>query len=95
MEQKKKRSPWRFAFMALAVVSGLELLGYLASWVIANVLGGISFNVTKAASIGIIGGADGPTSVFVTASAGPAWQLLLWLLLLATGILGWRHFSRR
>ena len=94
MGQSRKKSPWRFAFAAVIAVSGLELLTYLAAWLIGTVLGGISFNVTRAASIGIIGGADGPTSVFITASAGPAWQLFLWLLLMAIGILGYRHFSK-
>ncbi len=95
MEQKKKKRLWQFAFGALSLVSGLNLLGNLAAWVIADVLGGISFPVKKAATIGIIGGADGPTAIFVTAAAAPVWQQLLWLLLLAVGICGYRHFRNR
>ena len=45
-------------------------------------------------SIGIIGGADGPTAVFVTASVGSAWQMFGMILLLAVGILGYLKLSR-
>ena len=97
MEQKEKtggKSLRGFAFGTLAVCGALGILDFLASWLIARVFGGISFNVTKAATIGIIGGADGPTSVFITAAAAPAWQLLLWILMLVIGIRGFRHFRK-
>ena len=41
------------------------------------------------ASIGIIGGADGPTAIFVTTSTGPGYDWLMWLLVLVMGVLGW------
>lgn len=89
MEQKQKKPLWPFAFAALSVVSGLKLLGYLAAWLMTK---GLSFPVGKAATIGIIGGADGPTAIFVTAAAAPAWEILLWLALFFGGIFGFRHF---
>ena len=88
----KKKTLLRLACLLLAILSGFNLLTGIAAWLIADIFGGISFNVTKASTIGIIGGADGPTSVFVAASPAPAWELLLWLALLAAGIYGFRHF---
>ncbi len=44
------------------------LLGALA----LNVVPGIEFNIKDAASIGIIGGADGPTSIFLTSRLSPS-----------------------
>ena len=84
---------WRFVFAAIGALGGLGLLGYLAAWLIGMVLGGISFSL-PASSIGIIGGADGPTSVFVTATAGPAWELLICVFLLVAGIIGWRRLNK-
>ena len=62
------KSPWRFAFLALAVYGGAKLLSGL--W--ANILYWILRLKTilvpgEAASVGVIGGADGPTAIFVTA----------------------------
>ena len=91
---KKKNVFLRFAFAAIAAFGALGLLLDLAAWFIGTVLGGISFNVTRAASIGIIGGADGPTSIFVTAAAGPAWETVLWILMLAVGVWGFRRFRK-
>ncbi len=86
--KEKKKTILRLACFALALVSGLNLLSCIAAWLIADVLGGISFNVTKATTIGIIGGADGPTSVFITAAPVSVWELLLWSGLLAVSIWG-------
>ena len=97
MEQKKKPESnrcWRFVFGALSACAAWELLWVVAGWLIAEVFGGISFNVTKASTIGIIGGADGPTSVFIAASYGSVWELLLWTVLLIIGIRGFRYFGK-
>ncbi|MDD6484618.1 MAG: sodium ion-translocating decarboxylase subunit beta [Clostridiales bacterium] len=47
--------------------------GVFAAFLMALVLGalGLGFGVNEAASIGIIGGADGPTAIFVTKSLAP------------------------
>ena len=75
------KSPWRWACLGLAVVSGL-CLAYrgLPGLLLAM------FNKAHNASIGIIGGADGPTAIFVSSSANPS--MLIYVLLLAMGILG-------
>ena len=88
----RRKNPWRFAFAAMAALGGLGVLGYLAAWVIGHVLGGISFSM-PASSIGIIGGADGPTSIFVASSSGSAWELLLCVVLLIAGMIGWRRLN--
>lgn len=89
-DSKKKNGDkriWRFVFTAMVLLAALQLLGFVACWLIGSVLGGISFSV-PAASVGIIGGADGPTAIFVTGMAKPDWQLILWIVLLVVGITG-------
>ena len=86
-------SPWRWLCLVLAIGSGLAFL-----WG-----GGLSFltwllnrlSQAEAQSIGIIGGADGPTVVFVTTSPDAVlYQLGICLLLLVMGILGFHFLSR-
>ena len=88
-----KKNPWWYAFAAVSALGGLGLLGYLAAWLIGNVLGGISFSL-PASTIGIIGGADGPTAVFVTAAAGSAWEPVLYAFMLVVGIIACRRLKR-
>ena len=80
----------RFLLRVFAWLLALSLLGDLAAWGV-RLLGGISFGVHGAATIGIIGGADGPTAIFVTSSTTPVWQSILKLLLLIASILGMRY----
>ena len=90
-EYTYKKSPWRWACLILAVFSGLCLVyqGY------ANLLL-ILFNKANNASIGIIGGADGPTSVFVTTktlySGLPAEAI--YAMLLVMGLIGFIALSK-
>lgn len=64
-----RKSPWRFLFGALAVYGASRLLGSLVSRIVGYFVG-VSMAVRDSATVGIIGGADGPTAVFVTA---PRW----------------------
>ena len=79
------KSPWRWACLGLAIVSGLCLACRGLPGLLLML-----FNKANNASIAIIGGADGPTSVFVTTAATdtaiPAGTL--YVLLLAMGLLG-------
>lgn len=62
-----KKSPWRWLCLVVAAVGiGLLLLQINPSWVLTQVFQAVS---GSSASYGIIGGADGPTAIFVT--AGP------------------------
>jgi len=45
---------------------------FLGALVLSATIPGIEFGVKEAASIGIIGGADGPTAIYVTKSLAPA-----------------------
>ena len=47
-------------------------LTFLGALVLGAVVPGINFGVEEAASIGIIGGADGPTAIYVTKTLAPA-----------------------
>ena len=80
-----RKSPWRFLFGAFAVYGASRLLGSLVSRVIAFFVG-VSMAVRDSATVGIIGGADGPTAVFVTA---PRWTgLAVSFGAMAIGIVG-------
>ncbi len=61
-------------FSSLLAQPRLILLGAAAQFGIFMALGGalfLGFSVQEAASIGIIGGADGPTSIFLTSKLAP------------------------
>lgn len=84
-EYTYRKSPWRWACLALAILSGL-CIAYKGLPGLLLML----FNKANNASIGIIGGADGPTAVFVTTSDnGFHTTIGLYILLLITGILGY------
>lgn len=76
-------SRWRWAF---AVAAGLVLLWPLAAQAIARL-----WWAPEASSIGIIGGADGPTAIYVAASTPDLTEFLPWLLACLAGflLLGW------
>ena len=68
-----------FGISALSGVICLVIYG------IPLLIGGVSFN--EASTIGIIGGADGPTSIFVTKSFSPLFALsIIFLLSLLAGL---------
>ena len=83
-----RKSPWRYVFLALAILSGLWLAWYAGLTMFARIL------ANEAASIGIIGGADGPTAIFVTTSPGFDWDIVLMAGLLIGGIAGFLRLRR-
>ena len=80
------KSPWRFAFLALAVLAGLWLGGYALS--------GWALSARGGAPAGIIGGADGLTAIFVVGELPAGWQAGLAAGLLAAGLAGWFMLKR-
>jgi len=86
-----RKSPWRWGCLALAVFSGL-CLAYRGLPGLLLML----FNKANNASIGIIGGADGPTAIFVTTSttdmAFPSAGI--YVLLLSMGLIGFAALGR-
>ena len=82
----------RIFFPLLTVISALALIIKIA---IAFLISG-TLN-TKASSIGIIGGADGPTSIFVTANITGRgfFEWIFWIILLIIGIAGLLYCKRK
>lgn len=82
-----RKSPWRFLFLGLAVVAAAQIL---YDGIIAVVGRYILYRASadfSAATVGIIGGADGPTAVFVTT---PSWMVsVVTAALLVVGIAGY------
>ena len=83
-----RKSPWRFVFLAAAVVSGGWLAFYAGVQLILQTL------VGEAGSVGIIGGADGPTAIFVTSAPRPDWDLIIMGAILIVGIVGFIRLGR-
>lgn len=91
-----RKSPWRFLFLALAVLS--------AGWIVMSRLFlyfgmiletlYVTFTPNLAASIGVIGGADGPTAIFVAAPAGFDWDVAIVTVVLVIGILGFLRLRK-
>lgn len=83
------KSKWRWAALAAAVIGGVMLL---FEGLVGLLMLLLNLTMNEAGSLGIIGGADGPTSIFVTGVTTTgygdlAW--LLWLLVAGMGLLGW------
>lgn len=55
----------------LALLGGAAQVGIFATILGSLLLPGMEFTLKQAASIGIIGGADGPTAIFVTSKLAP------------------------
>ncbi len=98
---KQKKNPWWFACLAGAILCGLVLGWQLLIWGILMyglilVPAGITSSPSgSSSSVGIIGGADGPTVIFVTGTPG-IWEYALPLLALAGLVLcvrGCHRFS--
>lgn len=87
-----RKSPWRFAFLGLAALAAL--------WIAVKKLIEVGISLffypmeNGAGSVGIIGGADGPTAIFVTAKTGINWEAVVLSLLLAVGILGFLRLRK-
>ena len=90
-EYVRQKSPWRFVFLAGAVLGLGWSLVYMGMQALIGAIFGFTSNC-EAASIGVIGGADGPTSILVAASprnAVPEWLLALAIGAVCLGIYIW------
>ena len=88
MNKKTKLRLLRYIFLACAVYGGLKFLGGLGVNILYWILRLRTFYTnSEATSMGIIGGADGPTAIFLTA---PVWSsYLLAVIILIVGIMGY------
>lgn len=81
-----RKSPWRFVFGALAIYGAVKLAAQLLFWMITME------TYRESMSIGVIGGADGPTAIFVTS---PGWTAyILPALLMVAGIWGFLRLRK-
>ena len=84
-EYKSRKNPWRFAFLALAIVGFWELAGGYILMLILRISTVLPMN---ASSVGVIGGADGPTAIFVTSNVQSWFHYVLAVLMIVVGIVG-------
>ncbi len=87
-----RKSPWRFAFIALAVYGAWELLGTIIAAMLMFFLGSSMASVEG--TVGVIGGADGPTAIFVTTIVPGWYHYVLPAALLTVGILGYLRLKK-
>ena len=97
-EYAYRKSPWRYLFGVMAVLSGGWLILYAILQKFGMLLNTLrwSFSPNEAASIGIIGGSDGPTAIFVTGKTTvmPDWDVILVALILVVSILAFLRLRR-
>lgn len=84
------KSKWRWAALAAAAFAGLMLVFQGITGLLTAAL---NLSLAEQNSLGIIGGADGPTVLFVTSNWTPG-DMVPWALLLSMGLLGWWKLSR-
>ncbi|MBQ8834779.1 MAG: sodium ion-translocating decarboxylase subunit beta [Oscillospiraceae bacterium] len=91
-EYAYRKSPWRFGCLAVSCLSAGWLIWY---WGIMSLLTG--FTIRESGSLGIIGGADGPTAIFVSTAIpnGIDWDIVLMVGLFLVGIAGYFLLCRR
>ena len=87
-----KKNPWRFAYLALAVFGALRILQ--GTWMrLLIAFFKLRPSHSDAATIGIIGGADGPTAVVVTS---PGWvHALLPVAIFTVGVVGYWKLKKQ
>ena len=83
------KNPWRWACLLLAAVSGLT---FLCKGIMNLLVAAITYVENQ--SVGIIGGADGPTAIFVTRSPDAAnYSMLMSGLILVMSIVGFYYLG--
>lgn len=86
-----RKSPWRFVFAGAAFLSAVwivlsRVLMYFGMFLETF---SISVHPNEAASVGIIGGADGPTAIFLTGPVGFDWDVAVMAVVLVVSILAY------
>ena len=83
------KSKWRWAALAGMIVAAWKLIFQSLAGLIVCL---VNLSISESASLGIIGGADGPTAIFVTTAAvGHRW--ILWVLVMVMCAVGWWKLS--
>lgn len=89
-----RKSPWRFLFLAIAVAFGAWLILYGLLSVYALITVSSIMAAGNTVSTGIIGGADGPTAIFVTTRYGVDWDIVIAAVLVIVGIIGFLRLRK-
>jgi Na+-transporting methylmalonyl-CoA/oxaloacetate decarboxylase beta subunit len=90
LPEKPKKSPWRFVCLGAAAIAFLLMMWDLF---IGTLISGILTGANE--SVGIIGGADGPTAIFVTTTTtGPDWEFILFAGIFILGLAGYFRLRR-
>ena len=89
-----RKNLWFFLFLTLAAYGALKLLGGICVNILYLFMPvQTTIPTSEAYSVGIIGGADGPTAVFVTA---PIWtSYIVPVVCLIVGILGFSKLRKK
>ena len=88
-EYTYQKSPWRWAALAAASLGGLLLMYNGVVGLLAHML---TEAINASASVGVIGGADGPTTIFVTTSpSGTGW--IVWAMVTVMGLIGFWYLG--
>lgn len=84
------KSPWRWVCLVVAVLCAIGLI-----W--KGIIGLFVYTLTRgeSASIGIIGGADGPTAIFVATNPATIGSIIVPLILLILGLAGFYILGHR
>lgn len=84
------KSPWRWVCLVVAVLSAIGLI-----W--KGIIGLFVYTLTRgeSASIGIIGGADGPTAIFVATNPATIGPIIVPLILVILGFVGFYLLGHR
>ena len=83
------KSNWRWAALAGMIVAAWKLIFQSVAGLVVWL---VNLSVSESASLGRIGGADGPTAIFVTtAPVGHRW--ILWVLVMVMCAAGWWKLS--
>ena len=83
------KSTWRWAALAGMIVAAWKLIFQSLAGLIVCL---VNLSFRESASLGIIGGADGPTAIFVT-TAAVGYRWILWVLVMVMCAVGWWKLS--
>jgi len=89
-----KRKLLLLFFSACSLYGALELLSVLIAYIFLFCQSVSSYFPAEASSIGIIGGADGPTAIFITTTQQGSFMIPVLMLLMGIGGILWLRHKR-
>ena len=93
-EEKKKELGGVLLLAASAVMIVLSAAALFNDWIVSRILTAVfNFGSAESSSIGIIGGADGPTAIFVASSPSDSWLICI-PTIIVVAVTIW-HFVRK